>query len=112
MVEEPHAPQEEDRVSAWIIAAVALVTLLVFTVGVWVAWAMLPAAPGFRVAPIPNERYGWDPAPIDVTLRAEDYFARERERLESYGWVDETRGIARVPIERAMRMFLDRREGR
>jgi hypothetical protein len=32
----------------------------------------------------------------------------ERERLESYGWVDREKGIAHIPIERAMEITLER----
>ncbi len=32
----------------------------------------------------------------------------EAERLESYGWVDKEGGIARIPIERAMEVMLQR----
>jgi hypothetical protein len=32
----------------------------------------------------------------------------EAERLGSYGWVDRERGVARIPIERAMELFLRR----
>lgn len=34
--------------------------------------------------------------------------AEEKQRLESYGWVDESAGIARVPIEAAMTLLLQR----
>jgi hypothetical protein len=32
----------------------------------------------------------------------------EEEVLSSYGWVDEGKGIARVPIEEAMRLYVER----
>jgi hypothetical protein len=28
--------------------------------------------------------------------------ARQRQRLESFGWVDKEKGIAHIPIDRAM----------
>src|ERR1051326_5575586 len=34
--------------------------------------------------------------------------AAEREHLERYGWVDRDRGIARIPIERAMKLLSER----
>lgn len=42
----------------------------------------------------------------DVELAA--MRAVEKRILESYGWVDESAGIARVPIDRAMAMLLQR----
>jgi len=37
-----------------------------------------------------------------------DYWEREQEILKSYGWVDKQNGVVRIPIERAMRMTLER----
>jgi hypothetical protein len=34
--------------------------------------------------------------------------AEERRLLDSYGWVDEKAGIARIPIERAKKLLLER----
>jgi hypothetical protein len=34
--------------------------------------------------------------------------AREEEILTSYGWVDKNAGIARIPIEEAMKLVLER----
>jgi hypothetical protein len=34
-----------------------------------------------------------------------EMFARERAILHSYGWVDRSRGIVHIPIERAMEMI-------
>lgn len=32
---------------------------------------------------------------------------RQKAELQSYGWVDQTRGIVRIPIERAMEIALE-----
>ena len=34
--------------------------------------------------------------------------ARDQERLNSYGWVDEAQGVVRIPIERAMDIVAER----
>ena len=34
--------------------------------------------------------------------------ARQEAVLTSYGWVDEEKGVARIPIDRAMKMVLER----
>lgn len=34
------------------------------------------------------------------------YLHAERERLRSYGWVDRSAGVVRIPIERAMKLVL------
>ncbi|HEX9047282.1 MAG TPA: hypothetical protein VF988_09670 [Verrucomicrobiae bacterium] len=38
-----------------------------------------------------------------LTLRA-----AQTNRLNSYGWVDQTKGVAHIPIERAMALLLER----
>ena len=43
-----------------------------------------------------------DPVGEIVALRDE-----EHEALESWAWADETAGIARIPVERAMELYLD-----
>ena len=50
------------------------------------------------------------PPRLQVTPAAElkDFRAREERELATYGWVNKTAGIVRVPIERAMEMVLQR----
>jgi len=43
-------------------------------------------------------------APVD----RETFRAQEEAELESYGWMNKTSGIVRVPIERAMQLVLER----
>ncbi|HSN73370.1 MAG TPA: hypothetical protein VLT59_17775 [Steroidobacteraceae bacterium] len=55
-------------------------------------------------------------APLEPQLqrnpRAEFHALRTRQlaRLRSSGWVDEQRGVARIPIEQAMRLLVERGE--
>ena len=51
------------------------------------------------------------PAPrLQVSPRADwrEMVAAHNQMLNSYGWVDQERGIARIPIERAMDLVLER----
>ena len=41
-------------------------------------------------------------------MALERHRAAERERLEGYGWVDEGTGVARIPIEEAKRLIVER----
>jgi hypothetical protein len=50
----------------------------------------------------PGPRVSTDPAALLHALRAE-----EDAILETYGWVDETNEVVRVPIENAMEMLLE-----
>ena len=47
---------------------------------------------------------------IDPQADLEDMQRRENQILGSYGWVDRNNGIARVPIERAMQLVLERQK--
>ena len=65
-----------------------------------------PREPAARVAP------GRPPFPVLQISPAADLHAfrvHEQAELNSYGWIDHTSGIVRIPIERAMDMIL--REG-
>lgn len=51
------------------------------------------------------------PAPRLQRLPGEDYAAlraRDEEVLTSYGWVDETNGVVRIPVEQAMELLLEK----
>jgi hypothetical protein len=57
----------------------------------------------FQFATPPPPRLQADPG---RELRA--YLDHEKTLLQSYGWVDRSAGIARLPIERAMELELER----
>ena len=63
-----------------------------------------PLAPGVRVPPEPRLQG----APGSVSSPAEDIrrFREQQEQiLNSYGWIDQQRGIIRIPIERAKKLI-------
>lgn len=45
---------------------------------------------------------------ISPQIDLEQFRAKEAEQLNNYGWVNQTAGIVRIPIERAMEMVLQR----
>jgi len=54
-------------------------------------------------APVPEPRLQISPQEdLEQMLR------QENEVLATYGWIDRRRGIARIPIERAMQLFLEK----
>jgi hypothetical protein len=67
-----------------------------------------------EVEPPPTALERLDPVPPAPRLQAEPaedlaaYLARERAILDSYAWVDEDAGIARIPIEQAMQLVVER----
>jgi hypothetical protein len=65
--------------------------------------------------PTPTAPLSWPrqlpPAPRlqpDPHLDLQKLFSAENTILESYGWVDEAAGIARIPIARAMELLAER----
>jgi hypothetical protein len=42
-------------------------------------------------------------------LRGTNLRVEEQPRLDSYGWVDEKAGIARIPVERAMKILVEQK---
>ena len=109
---------EEDRVNIrglWI-SAVALAVVCVLS-GVLVLWvfryldrrlveaepALAPLAVPSGQAPVPEPRLLTD-EPANLAA----FRAREAEKVETYGWVDRPGGIARIPVERAKDLILER----
>jgi hypothetical protein len=45
---------------------------------------------------------------VEPTKELDDYFAAENQKLNSYGWVDKTAGVVRIPIDRAMDLIAQR----
>ena len=82
--------------------ALAIAGGIVFAVGgSW--WLLQRLGPAANTAPppaaIPAPRL--QPAPQDERAA---YFAEKEARLNGYGWVDRDAGIARIPLEEAMRL--------
>jgi hypothetical protein len=98
----------------WLTAAIAFAALTV--------WGLLhyfdarkaqeappasPLATGPRLPPEPRLQG----APGSVSSPSEDirrFREREDQTLDSYGWIDRTNGVIRIPIEQAKRLILQR----
>jgi len=63
---------------------------------------MTPPVPDIALLPVtpPNPRLQVNPK---IDLR--EKLSQERAQLNSYGWVDRQRGIAHIPIDRAIEML-------
>jgi len=98
----PEVQYERSDVSLFVIAMVALGALV-----------LLGTVPFLMIGAFPRSRGDVDrhlaitpPEPRLQTAPAADlaaYLARERKLLDAYGWVDREHGVARIPIEEAMR---------
>src|SRR5262249_30090550 len=98
------------RFGFWlVVATVAVVVLLWRLYFVFVAEeaARQPPPPVMKADPLAMAR----PAPHLQEGPARDlaiFRAEEDLTLASYGWVDEEKGIVRIPIEEAMRLLAER----
>lgn len=109
----PEIAAEDDRVRGRAVTAVAFVAVLVTAAALAVVGAMLPRRPhtaGPRVAP---RRMGL----VEQTLIESDDHARvqrdrQRRSLDELGWVDRARGLARIPIGRAMDLVVQQESTR
>ena len=112
--EQSHPPAEEDVLPSRRIVMVGVLALFVFFLG------SLAAGLGLRAVRREANPDGPPPLPSEagrakIGLVEQRLFEHSnmgavwreaaRRRLESYGWVDRQKGIAHVPIERAMDMI-------
>ena len=110
-----HPIQEEDRIATGKIIVVAIVSLLIFGVGV--VWAisiqrgmnktivtqMHNAPPGEAGAPEVGIVYQW---PFNMSEYGADKARETKARLEYYRWADKDKKVVRIPIDEAMKKYL------
>jgi hypothetical protein len=100
--------QEEDRLPGRGVTLVIVSVVVIILALSWWSWAIL--RPRLRLTP-PRPAAA-EVGMVDQTLIGTDTSAyalaeRKRKQLESYGWVSEPAGIARIPIERAMQLVAE-----
>lgn len=86
---DAHTPKQ----SAWPFIAGALVLLLVFTLVLQAFRALAPSVPEEDAA-----------RAAERTKAREELEALNAERLETYAWVDKTKGTVQIPITQAMEL--------
>lgn len=85
----------------WIAAALLATLVLIVLAMYWLARPLMESVAQLPApASPPAPRLQPDPARDLAALRR-----REQERLAGYGWVDRERGVAHIPIERAMQLL-------
>jgi hypothetical protein len=107
--------QEPDVLASGRLVRIAVVALVVSTVGVICAGLLLRSTTGSlragsgeeagRLVSAGREIAGIEQAPILVSRDGLDLRDREREELSRAAWVDRDAGVAAIPIERAMEMI-------
>jgi hypothetical protein len=66
----------------------------------------------FIVLGSPRGRTAQSAAPESLTQESEgnsrEFIQKQNAILNGYGWIDRDKGIARIPIDRAMELMLER----
>jgi hypothetical protein len=111
--------EEQQKMNWKVIIGVGVGSVLIFAVAtVWSTHIlnstkaeMQPAGP----PPIPRQVNSYEIGIVNQRVFALDQRAAQKrlqqmERLESYGWVDRQAGMAHIPIDEAMKMYLQQPE--
>ncbi|MBN9681500.1 MULTISPECIES: hypothetical protein [unclassified Corallococcus] len=111
----PPPPELEKLPTAWLlrVGAVALALLAAASVAAWALWVLWRPGTESPLPPPPGtQQIGMlDQPPFSLDRRADELKARQRERLDGYGWVDADAGVIHQPIDAAMRQLLSEGEG-
>jgi hypothetical protein len=110
---DPHGHQSEDEVDYTKVILVGVISLVIFALStVWAAWLLrdetnrvteATGAAGPEAALRAPEEIGIiDQVPFAVDRRLQNWRKEHDHKLNSYGWVDRAKGIAHIPITRAM----------
>lgn len=109
----PHTQnQAEDRINYKAIGMVAGISLTLFALGIVWAYTIYDRTRGEPLDIIP-ERIGTaeigivDQLQFNQDMRAEDLRKQKLEKLSSYGWVDPQQNLVHVPVEVAMKRYIE-----
>ena len=112
-----HGPHEgghasgNDDVNLGKIVIIGVVSLAIFAAGIVWSYRLMVGRQAeinaHGVARVPSEigkpEIGIvDQVPFSIDHRLEDWKAEYTKRLSTYGWVDRAKGVARIPIDKAM----------
>jgi hypothetical protein len=119
MATEPNLPkghEQRDASAAWI----AGIIVLLFVLGVSIQAILGGFLSSLKHSPPPTD--SWRPVPrtrratpapppgprlqVSAPADLEAFRAREEMELHSYGWINRTSGVVRIPIEKAMDLVL------
>ena len=107
--------QEPDSIRSRIVILVGTGALIAFGIGIgWAAWIQkddtgsLMTLPRSRVEHVGDSEVGMvymKPFDEDYAKRSH---TRDLARLKELGWADKEKGVAHIPIDRAIKIFLER----
>jgi hypothetical protein len=111
--------EEQQKMNWKVIIGVGVGSVVIFAIAtVWSTHIlnstkaeMQPAGP----PPIPRQVNSYEVGIVNQRVFALDQRAAQKrlqqmERLDSYGWVDRQAGLAHIPIDEAMKMYLQQQE--
>ena len=116
MSTQRHSHEQTDLEPKYIVYfAVGLTLLIAATcVGVWWMFRQFEREhAGRQPAPPPVQVQASIPAPrlqIDPQCDLQELRRQEEKILSTYAWVDREKGIARIPVDRAIQLFLERQK--
>jgi hypothetical protein len=108
-----NSPQERDHLPFRRLLLVYVSALIVAGAATWWSWHLYRRHehPPASSASFPAHTTALEQSLIDSDRAAEHIRERQRQSLDTYGWVDRSRGLARIPISEAMTIYA-RQEGR
>jgi hypothetical protein len=107
--------QEEDRIATGKILATAIVSLIIFGIGVLWAISIQRGEMHSLVTPLHNAEhavagapevgivYQW---PFNISDFGPDHKKKVEAQLNSFGWVDKNAKVVHIPIEEAMKKYV------
>lgn len=91
------------RIVAVVITGVAITVLSLIIVRAWIGPP--ETIPSQLHGEVPREIARIDQTLIEVDQAAIDKRTRQRQQLDTYGWVDKEQGLVRIPVERAFELL-------
>jgi hypothetical protein len=117
----PHVPGTDDDVNIKKILAIGVVSLVIFALSAVVAYVILRrdeaelrqrgVAPMVTGLARKQEVGIVDYVPFDSDARLERWRAEKAKALNSYGWVNRSKGIIHIPVEEAMKELIRQNAG-
>ena len=108
---EPDARHEHSDVDAWMVGKFGIALVLLCIVALGLLFGLFRYFQSMDGGPRPETALKLPPAPTLETTPVQDLKAirtAEEQLLTSYGWVDQQKGVVRIPIARAIDLLAQR----